>query len=149
MARSFRFRLETLKKLREQVRDERRQRYEEALAADEKLVERLNELAQEAHGLRDTANSARTGGLDVEKLLETERYLTLLQAEARTVVGHRQTLAQEINTRREALLAADRGVRVLENLKDKQQERFQQELRQEEQKFLDEVAGRPRGVNQP
>ena len=68
------------------------------------------------------------------------------------VVIHRQELSQqekavaaEIEKRREALAEANREVRVLEKLKEKQHHRYQQEENRREIKLLDEAAGQRLG----
>jgi flagellar protein FliJ len=56
-------------------------------------------------------------------------------------LAQRKQLAVEIERRREALLAANREVRVLEKLRDHQMERYREEENRRDIKRLDEVAG--------
>jgi flagellar export protein FliJ len=82
------------------------------------------------------------GRVDVDRLLTTNRYELVVQAEINVVLQHEQTLAEEIERRRQTLVAADREVRVLEKLRERQLEQFRQQQALAEMKQIDEVAAR-------
>lgn len=139
----FVFRLATLLKLRCTERDERRVRLAEAHAAEIMLTERIAQFdAQLLELARRYQAAASPGALDVDQLLDAQRYDAIVRAEKLHVAGQREAIRGEVEKRREALLAADREVRALEKLHDAQQERFRQQQQREEIKQLDEVAGR-------
>jgi flagellar export protein FliJ len=137
----LRFRLKSLLKLREAARDERRARLAEALAADEKLAERRNTLLSEIEA-SEKLQRGTLGAIDVDRLLARHRYELTLKAEASSLDAQRAALEPEIEKRREALVAADRELRILEKLRDKLAERATQVQRAAEAKELDEVAAR-------
>ena len=141
--RQFRFRLATLLRLREATRDERRSQLAEAYLAEQKLNERKAEVEAEAGELRRRyGQAAMVGALDVDQLLDSHRYEMVLTAQLKFIADQHAKLAVEIEKRRQALVAADREVRVLEKLRENLRERHRQEEQHAEMKQIDEVAGR-------
>ena len=139
----FRFRLATLLRLREAARDERRAQLAEAYQAEEIIKKRLTALDDDIAQLRDRyKHAAEPGSVNVDSLLESQRFEAIVKAEKQVIAGQVELLAKEIEKRRDALIAADREVRVLEKLRETGQERHQQLELAKEAKMLDEVAGR-------
>jgi flagellar export protein FliJ len=138
MAR-FQFRLATLQRLREVVRDERRGQLAEALRMADSLVEQKRQVAE---NLSELARSRRisAGGIDVERLLATSRYEAVLMLEQVNYERQLAAVAVEIEKRREALSAADRDVRTLEKLHESQRERHREEQEHAATKQMDEMA---------
>ena len=100
----FKFRLATLLRMREAVRDERRTALAEAYEADRILAERIEEMQQRHRALYDRrAEAAGPGAVKVDQLLDAGRYEFVLQAEQKTVASQRQQLSEEIEKRRTAL----------------------------------------------
>ncbi|MBX7169193.1 MAG: flagellar export protein FliJ [Pirellulales bacterium] len=139
MAR-FRFRLQTLLHLREAARDERRTALGEALAAEAVLLERRAEIDAQLQAQHELAQTRGLGPLDVDALLNIERYEMLLRAERQLLEKQLRSVQEEIEVRRAALAEADRQVRILERLRETQQDRFEHEARRLEHLQLDEVA---------
>ncbi len=140
MAR-FIFRLAALLRLRESRRDECRAALAEAYRVDEVLAKQLDGLDRELDALREFCRlkvSSRT--IDVDRLVEAQRYELVARAQQRHVAQQRQTVAAEIEVRRQALVEADREVRVLEKLRQRQAEQHRREEDLREVKRLDEVA---------
>ena len=139
----YKFRLATLQKVREARRDRERAALAEAFRAEQVLADRRAELAAEAAELQTLQRSAVAGPLlDVNRLLEAQRYELVLKAQAVELAQKVAMLAVETERRRQLLIEADRDVRVLERL----DERHLGEHRRREQRFevkqLDEVANR-------
>ena len=142
MAR-FQFRLKTLQSIREATRDERRAQLAEAYAADQKLKDRRATLEQELNDQKQWFRAGiAPGHIDVDRLLTVNRYELVIHAEINVVRQHEQTLAEEIERRRQTLVAADREVRVLEKLRERQLEQFRKHQALAEMKQIDEVAAR-------
>lgn len=141
----FQFRLKTLLRMREAVRDERRGELAEAYRAEEALLARMREVERDLEALKvHSRRGMAPGVLDVDALIDAQRYELLLLAQKQGLQQHQEALAAEIERRRQALVAADREVRVLEKLREvRRQEHLREEHRQDI-KFLDEVAGRAR-----
>jgi flagellar protein FliJ len=138
---NFRFRLETLLKVRRDQRDVQRQQYAKALEAQKILADQITQIDQD---IKDTHSIMRTnaapGAIDVDRLLRIHRYELLLQAQRQQLEQQAERVAQEVERRRQALIHADREVRLLEKLREKQLEAFQREHDRREQKLLDEIA---------
>jgi len=144
----FKFRLATLKKLREAVRDQRRAELGEALRADALLEEQIAALDRAMASMVEECRTASgPGPVDVDRLTQAHLHSLLLEGQKRLLEHHRGLLAEEIHRRREALAQADREVRILERLEANQADRhrrrqFQQELRHLDEVGLRQVAGR-------
>lgn len=137
----FKFRLATLLKLREATRDERRAELAEAYRADDILNERLEQIRGELEGLsNECRKAAGPGTVNIDLLIESQRYEITLRAYEKQTQEQRKRLAGEIERRRAALLAANREVRVLEKLREHQLERHRDEENRRDIKRLDEIA---------
>ena len=137
----FRFRLETLHKLRETYRDELRGKLAAAYQAAQILEEQQQSVAAELHALQATQREAITGNqANVNSLLEAQRYQAVLRAQQATLKGQSKLLAEEIERRRQAVMEADRQVRVLDKLRERQLRQFEEDQRRAEVKQLDEFA---------
>jgi flagellar export protein FliJ len=141
----FRFRLATVLRLREAARDERRADLAEAFRAEEALRRRQEALQTDLTALKAANRSSVSGGrLDIDRLLDAQRYELLLLAERQVLEAQGETVRQEIERRRLALVEADRDVRVLEKLRETQAARAAEETAAIDVKQMDEVAGRMR-----
>ena len=141
---TYRFRLETLLKLRIAVRDERQNELAEALRAAGILQERRAQLLAEMAELdQESRRAASAGTVDVDRLAGADRHSVLLQANLRTISKQEAQLAVEIERRRLALVEADRQVRILEKLREHQLQQHEDEQLKKEARLLDDLT-RPR-----
>jgi len=137
----FRFRLQTLRRLREIHRDEQRSRLATAFEAERILDEQRAALAEEGAGLADSQRQLmRQGAVDVNLLLSGQRYQLALEAQARALSDQAAKLAEEVERRRQALVEADREVRVLDKLEERQRLQHRTTAERADAKRLDEVA---------
>lgn len=137
----FKYRLQTLLKLRETNRDERRSELTQAQQADDILYDRQSTIEQQRHELLEsTRDSIKPGPVNLDHLVNSQRHDVMLKTEELLITEQRQQVAQEIERRRAVLVEANRNVRVLELLKEKQLTRHRQEEQRQETKQLDEVA---------
>jgi flagellar FliJ protein len=140
MAR-FTFRLAALLRVRQSRRDECRAALAEAYRADEALGKQLDGLGRELDALQAFCRlKVSPGTIDIQRLVEAQRYESVTRAQQRDVAQRRQVLAAEVERRRQALIEADREVRMLEKLRQRQAEQHRCEVEQREAKRLDEVA---------
>lgn len=140
----FKFRLSTLLRIRESTRDERRAELAQAYQAEEIVAGEQDRIKGELAALEvDSRRAALPGAIDVDQLLETRRYRLLLDAQKQHVAGQRDTVGAEVERRRQNLVEANREVRVLEELREKQHVRHRKEEDRLETKQLDEVASQP------
>jgi flagellar FliJ protein len=139
----FKFRLATLLRLRNAARDERRGQLAEAYRADEIIQEKQRQLAEELDAIgRQQREASGPGPIDVDRLLSDQRYAFLLAAQQGHTERQRVLLAAELERRRQLLMEANREVRVLEKLEERQRERHQEEENRREIKQVDEIAQR-------
>jgi flagellar protein FliJ len=136
-----RFQLATLLRLRESARDECRGRLAETQRADEAIVDQLARLGMERQRVHSECRTAAgPGDVNVARLVETHRYVVSLRSREEELRRRRQTLAVEIQERRQALLKADQEVQVLEKLRDRRLERQRLEEERRLAKQIDEAA---------
>jgi flagellar export protein FliJ len=140
---TFRFRLATLLRIQEAARDQRRSELAEAFRAEQTLRERMQGLEQQFDELKQQyRQSGESGQVNVDRLIDVQRYELVLSVEQQLLRQHEAALAQEIEKRRQALVAADREVRVLEKLREKQHERHRADDERQQVKQIDEIAAR-------
>ena len=105
------------------------------------LLQQLKQLEDELDRLQSHCReTAGPGEVDVDRLVEAKRYEMRARAQELQIVRQRETVQTEIQRRRQNLLDANREVRVLENLRDKQALQYRLEEDRRESKRLDEVA---------
>ena len=136
----FQFQLETLLRMRESARDERRGILAEALHAERILSDHIGQVADEIQDFVAHNALPAQGMIQVDRILEAQRYELLLRAALQNVTAQREQIETEITVRREALTEADRNVRVLEKLRERQQQKHRQDQMRLEQRQLDEIA---------
>jgi flagellar FliJ protein len=136
----FRFRLATLLKLRENERRQRQLESAQAQEAERILQEQASEVAGEIDWTKARVRSASAPGeLPVDGILELQRYALQLKAQAMMIARQAATIRAEVERRRQALLEADRQVRMLEKLRERQVAAHRVELEDRERQLLDEI----------
>lgn len=143
----FSFRLQTLLKLRKVSRDQRLSQLAEAYRASDVLQQRLGDVQDDLRKLKgQTLREAEPGPINVDLLLDAHRYELVLNAQKHGISQQQQAVEAETDQRRQVLLAAERQVRVLETLREKQVVRHRLEEHRKQQKELDEIAGRSKPI---
>ena len=141
----FRFRLESLLKLRMAERDRRREELANAYRADQVLQQRQASVNEEIVDTRRQSKvCAAPGTIHVDRLLSTHRYELILHAQLQQLHRQRQVIATEIERRRQALVEADRELRILEKLREKHAIAFEYNEHKVDIRLLDEMALRCR-----
>ena len=87
------------------------------------------------------------GTIHVDRLLNTHRYELILHAQLQQLRRQRQVIATEIERRRQALVEADRELRILEKLREKHAMAFAYNEHKAHIRLLDEMALRRRKPN--
>jgi len=138
---SYRFRLEPILKLRELARDERRRELAQAYEAERILRQQVDEMQREIEATRQrTRRTAGEGSLNVEELINSRRYQLVVQSQVVSVESQIAVVLEEIERRRQALMESDRDVKVLQKLRERQREQYQQQESKRDGKDLDEAA---------
>jgi flagellar export protein FliJ len=81
-----------------------------------------------------------TGQLDVNQLLAAQRYRLSLEAQSTALAEQAAKVAEEVERRRQALVEADREVRVLDKLEERQRAQHRAAADLAAGKALDEIA---------
>ena len=136
----FVFRLQPLLNLRAAERDRRREQLADAYRAAEILQQQMEQLAQETKNTRQqTSKASQPGEVVVDYLLNSHRYELLLRAQTQQLREQQQHVDVEIERRRQALLEADRELRALEKLRERQQDEFRRMEHRRQMRELDEL----------
>jgi flagellar protein FliJ len=147
----YKFRLATLQRLREVRRNQERAALAEAFQAEQILEEHRAAVAAEQVALRNLRREASAGRyLDVNRLLEAQRYEVVLKSREQELARQKELLVVETERRRQAVVEADREVRVLELLDERHRIQHRRNEQRKEIKVLDEAAlnGRVRRSSQ-
>src|SRR6478609_1607747 len=129
----YKFRLNTLQKVREAHRDQQRASLAEAFRAEQVLADNRAQLAAEENEMRELRRSATDGRyLDVNRVVEAQRYELLLKAQSQELAKQAILLGAETERRRQLLVEADRDVRALELLDDRHRAAHQRDAQRAE-----------------
>jgi flagellar export protein FliJ len=139
----FTFRLATYLRLREALRDERRSHLAQAYRAEEMIVREERRLEAESAAMAaKVRDAARPGEINVDRLLDAQRYQAILKAQQQHLAGQRELLAAEIQRRHQVLVEANRDVQVLEKLRSRQRDEHRYQENRREIAHLDEIGQR-------
>jgi flagellar protein FliJ len=137
---TFRFRLQTLWRLRSAERDRRRAELAQAHQAAEILDnQRLQIEAEQAQAQQEARRLVSPGSADIDALLRVHRHELILKAELQQLASQRAQIEAEIQRRRQVLVEADRQVRVVEKLHERKLAEHQKRENRLEVRMLDEV----------
>jgi len=137
----FRFRLQPLQKIRENVRSERQVELAKALEAEAIIREKLEGVNHEIKTTKEEGRRLATGGeVNVDHLIGLRRHEAFLLAQKTVIEEHLEKLLAEVERRRQAVIEADKEVRVLEKLHEKLKDRYDSALEAKETVAFDEIA---------
>ena len=135
------FRLQSVMKLRIAARDERRKSLADALRAESIVSEQITSMEKDIAAAREASRAAASPGLiQVERLLSFNRHELLLDANRRALIKQKKRSPKRLRFADRALVEADRDVKALEKLRERDdRERLIAEDRRE-QAELDQTA---------
>jgi flagellar export protein FliJ len=137
----YRFRLETLEKLRIAERDQRRAALADGYRAEQILVDQRMALAAESAALRESQRTALASPyMNINQIVEAQRYDSVLYAQQNLLKEQAARLAVEVERRRLAVVEADRAVRVLDKLDERRRDEHRKQQERVEHRQLDEIA---------
>jgi flagellar protein FliJ len=137
----FKFKLSPVLRQREIIEREKQRDYALALAAVKQLQDQLHTLHQTMDATNtDLRTNRLVGPIDVNFLTAHRRYLLGVQRKALDLATQIAAAQKQADTARAALANAARDVKVLEKLREKQQQRWKEEADKKEMTALDEVA---------
>ena len=98
----FTFRLRTLLKLRESVRDQYRGELAQAFEAERIIEQQSAELADQLKGVHaEKAAGAEPGEIDVDRLLQSNRFELVLRSQQQELADRAKKVAEEVDRRRQ------------------------------------------------
>lgn len=140
---AFRFRLETLLKLRRAALDEQRAKLAEIYRAEEALKEQQRQLQQQREEAQVQRRAAAGRGVvNVDAVLNTQRYEWVLQSHRAVLGEHERKLAEAMEQQRRLVIEADREVKVLEKLHERRLAEHRRAEHLADVKQMDEAAAR-------
>lgn len=152
MAKRYQFRLQPVLRHRERVEEQKQVELADAQRARQSEEEKLAALqGQEARAVELLEQQGMVGRLDVEFVKQGLSYLQTLAGDIDTQEEAVTEAQEQAEERRQETVRAMQDRKVLEKLRERGRQRWQQEVNREESRFLDELAvtrhkrGRPLG----
>ena len=138
---AFRFRLQPLQKVRENIRRDRQTELAKALEAEMVVREKIESLVGEIAGTKEEGRKlAAKGRINVDFLVGLRRHEAYLLAQKAEAEQKLEQVLAEVERRRLAVVEADKEVKILEKLHEKLKDRHDNELTAKEIVDLDEIA---------
>ncbi|MDR0521464.1 MAG: flagellar export protein FliJ [Planctomycetaceae bacterium] len=139
----FKFRLEPLITIRENVRKERQAELVKAYEARQKIENEQQGIEQAiTENIEEARNQMLPGkAVNIEHLLYFRRHEMFLRAKQNELAKMAQMIDEEIERRRLAVIEADKECKSTEKLKESQFKKYTEEERKTENKQMDEIAG--------
>lgn len=138
--KKFKFRLQALLKLREQIEGERQKDHAAVLRQIQDQRERNLQIDQNREELMSDQRKKQTGRISVVELLVTSRYALKLKRDTITGTEIVKVLKRDEASKRDELLKATRERKKYEKLKEGQKEKFLSLLNAREEKEQGENA---------
>ncbi|MDR3108639.1 MAG: flagellar export protein FliJ [Planctomycetaceae bacterium] len=137
----FKFRFETLLHLRENALNWQRAEFAKALEALTILEDTLKKTQEEiAAATINGREMMQSGKIDIQYLLGLRRHESYLQGVVGQTKMQIESVSEEVEKRRQAVMEANRKKKALEMLKEKQQSRAAADEQRAEMKQMDETA---------
>lgn len=139
--KKFQFRLERIQKLRERTREQRKLSLAEAIQYRQRVedqIEQLNQVrAEEKEALRQSLSG---GAVTIEDVIRSQTFDGLLGRFSQQLGNQLQQVDVVVDQRRVQLMEAEKSVRILEKLEEKQHDRHEHAEERAERQILDELA---------
>jgi flagellar FliJ protein len=140
MARTFRFRLEPVRQLREQAEDAAKEDLATAMAERRRQEELRAVAEQRLDGARDSSRVTAGAAIDISAIAAHQAFIERSEREAQAAELELHRHEAEVSARRSALEHAAQERQVLEKLRDKQSRAHSVAAEKAEAAMLDELA---------
>jgi len=138
MGNSFRFRLQSIVRLRERDRDEAADALRQALRAKQILEGQVSEIETERSQQNELRKATKMGSVDFQKIIDAQRYQIFLDSQVAELQGQISLIEQECQRRRVKLVKCEQAVRSLEKLEEHQRTEWNVQQASNEQSTLDQ-----------
>jgi flagellar protein FliJ len=134
----FTFSLDSVLRWRVAQRDECRQAVAVAMRLAQQAQDRVTACDEELQQLSRHTGSA--GTINIGQRIASDQYAAGLRRQRQRLIDELAARTTELESRRAALVDADREVRTLERLRERQVETFEIDERRREQRGMDELS---------
>ena len=135
----FKFRLQGLLRLRESQRDEARLLLADLLRQDALLIDDRAALDGATASARTELGTTAPGPIDLRRHRDLQSYESALRNRRQSIDGQRRVLEPQIAERRQALAAAQRELRLLEQLAEREAAEHRAAVERAAQREVDEL----------
>lgn len=139
---AFKFRLSSVLRYRERVKEEKRWDLRSLNETRSELVKRMAGLEESLQSAADALSAQAGQILTVLELRLQEEHAQEIMRRLSQERADLEAIAQKITAKREELIEADRAVKSMDLLQSRMKEEFRRKEKAEEQKIGDEVAHR-------
>ncbi len=141
MAKRFRFPLETVLKIRKRREDERKRVVARRLSGIARAEAQAASLREQIDAeLRAVRQARQAGVIDVVMIARHRHWLGRLQRGLLEEEAHLRTLRAELAQDRAELAEASKQAKIIQKLKERQQQRYEYELARQDRIDADEMA---------
>ena len=116
MGNNFRFRLQSVVRLRERDRDEAAEALRQGLQAKQILENQVSDIQLERSQQDGLRLASKTGAVNFQKMIDAQRYQSYLDNQMADLQGQISLIDQECERRRARLVKCEQAVRSLEKL---------------------------------
>ena len=138
MGNTFRFRLQSIVRLRERDRDEAAEALRQALQAKQILENQVSDIQLERRQQNELRLASKTGAINFQKMIDAQRYQINLDSQIADLQGQISLIEQECERRRARLVKCEQAVRSLEKLELHQRTEWNTQQARHEQTTLDQ-----------
>jgi flagellar export protein FliJ len=140
--KAFHFTLEAVRTVRQRQEQAAMEQYAQALVAREQAVQQVNAAREKLNAARHEIRALLAGGYTASKAVQAQEHYRSLQQLLDQGVAALGLAECQVNTALNAMLAMRRQREIVDKFFNKQKSRHQREQLREEQKMLDDLAGR-------
>ncbi len=141
MAGGFRFRLEVVRRLRQQALDAQRRVVADAVRAVGRVEDRIDRFTRDLRGsIQQARDAQQVARLSPEAMCACQRHRCWLQRRMLEAKQELQRNEAQLNSERRKLAEAMKQMKVIETLREKRKLRYDTAIRRQEQAGYDEVA---------
>ncbi len=134
------FRFENLLHLRECIRDQKKNELLVLLNSRVKILDEKSELEQTIEELQDRRRqSQKEGPIDMSEQIQYSNHLDWLKKKRTELLNQLNSIDKYIEEKRSELEAAMQEVKIMENLREKDEEKKEEQVRRSENNQMDEL----------
>ncbi|MDA0745088.1 MAG: flagellar export protein FliJ [bacterium] len=142
MAKRFKWRLDPVKKIKERQEDQEREALASARNALAQEESRLADLKKQRIDFAEQLRQQQSGRLNLSELARLQAYLNSLDKKIKHQATQVKTVQETANQQQETLLKAMQDRKALENLRERDHQKFRKTEKRREQATTDETANR-------